>query len=945
MKRIYENPLETSENRLPQRPYYIPGGKSEYILLNGQWKFAFFSRDMDAPEEITYWDTTPVPSCWQLQGYEHPNYSNVNYPYPCDPPYVPDENPCGVYEREFTLEDVWGRVYFILEGVSSCGFVYVNGRYVGFTQGSHLQAEFDITDFVTTGSNTLWVKVLKWCCGSYLEDQDFLRFNGIFRDCYLLQRPAGHMRDVSLRTEDNQILVQTDAAADISVYDREGRCLAARENVQSAAFELENPVSWNAEKPYLYTVRFEREGEVITQKIGFRTIRISPKRELLINGVPVKLHGVNHHGTDPRRGWCQTEEELRRDLLLMKQLNINCVRTSHYPPSPVFLELCDELGLYVILETDIETHGFVRRYANVSYGYDIESEDWPGANPAWRKEFLERMERAVNRDRNHSSIIMWSTGNESGYGPNHEAMLKWLKGLGDGRLRHCEDACRKGDYQNVDVISNMYHDVATVSQMAENPETPLPIMLCEYSHAMGNGPGDVWDYNEVFDRYPNVIGGCVWEWADHTVIVDGVQKYGGDFPGELTHDGNFCCDGMVFSDRSLKAGSYEVKAAYQPMRTRYANGLLSITNRFDFTDFSECELVYTIETDGVIIDEKRVSMALPPHESKELTIPVPGKTCRYGMYLTCKLYHNGAVEATTQHQLENGYIPADSMHAAMTRESSSEVVFHGAEFRYVFSKRFGTFTSMCIGGEEQLTEPIRLTTWRAPTDNDQGMKVFWGSCNGENMDKLFSKVYDCCAAEGHVRVTGSLAGISRKPFMRYTQDISVDASGKIFVRLNGHVRENVVWLPRLGYEFTLPGKDMHFRYFGCGPMESYCDMRHGSTVGTYESSAEKEYVPYVRPQEHGNHTDVKLLEIGSMCFESDDPFECNVSAYSMAAIDRAEHTDELISDGKTHLRIDYKVSGIGSASCGPALADQYRLSEKQIDFQFALYPSSKNANI
>lgn len=412
------------------------------------------------------------------------------------------------------------------------------------------------------------------------------------------------MRDVSLRTEDNQILVQTDAAADISVYDREGRCLAARENVQSAAFELENPVSWNVEKPYLYTVRFEREGEVITQKIGFRTIRISPKRELLINGVPVKLHGVNHHDTDPRRGWCQTEEELRRDLLLMKQLNINCVRTSHYPPSPVFLELCDELGLYVILETDIETHGFVRRYANVSYGYDIESEDWPGANPAWRKEFLERMERAVNRDRNHSSIIMWSTGNESGYGPNHEAMLKWLKGLGDGRLRHCEDACRKGDYQNVDVISNMYHDVATVSQMAENPETPLPIMLCEYSHAMGNGPGDVWDYNEVFDRYPNVIGGCVWEWADHTVIVDGVQKYGGDFPGELTHDGNFCCDGMVFSDRSLKAGSYEVKAAYQPMRTRYANGLLSITNRFDFTDFSECELVYTIETDGVIIDEK-----------------------------------------------------------------------------------------------------------------------------------------------------------------------------------------------------------------------------------------------------------------------------------------------------------------------------------------------------
>mgnify|MGYP000337467754 FL=1 len=318
MIRVYEDTSKTSENRLPQRPYYIPGGKSAYTLLNGQWKFAFFSRDVDVPEKITRWDTIPVPSCWQLQGYEHPNYSNINYPYPCDPPYVPDENPCGIYERDFTLNAVWGRVYFVLEGVSSCGFVYVNGHYVGFTQGSHLQAEFDITDFVTAGKNTLRVKVLKWCCGSYLEDQDAFRYNGIFRDCYLLQRPKGHIRDISLWTEGNRILVQTDAAADISVSDREGRCLAVLKNGKSAEFELENPVLWNAEKPFLYTVRLERAGEVLTQKIGFRTIRTSPKCELLINGAPVKLHGVNHHDTDPRNGWCQTEEDLRRDLLLMK---------------------------------------------------------------------------------------------------------------------------------------------------------------------------------------------------------------------------------------------------------------------------------------------------------------------------------------------------------------------------------------------------------------------------------------------------------------------------------------------------------------------------------------------------------------------------------------------------------------------------------------------------
>lgn len=941
MMRVYENPLQTSENRRPQRPYYIPKGRSEYRLLNGDWKFAFFPRDIDVPENITLWDTIPVPSCWQLQGYENPNYSNINYPYPCDPPYAPDANPCGVYEREFDLEQVWGRVYFVLEGVASCAFVNVNGSYVGFTQGSHLQAEFDITPFVKAGTNTLRVKVLKWCCGSYLEDQDFFRFNGIFRDCYLLQRPENHIVDVDVTTEENRIRVRADRPADMTVFDREGKCLGRAADAAEAAFEIDSPILWNAEKPYLYTVKLERDGEVITQKIGFRTVRVSDKCELLINGVPVKLHGVNHHDTDPHKGWCQTEPELRRDLELMKQLNINCVRTSHYPPSPVFLELCDELGFYVILETDIETHGFLRRYANVEYHFDIESEDWPGTNPLWRKEHLERMERAVGRDKNHCSIIMWSTGNESGHGPNHIAMLEWLKSLNDGRLRHCEDASRKKDYRNTDVISNMYHDIPSVSQMAEDPDIRLPIMLCEYAHAMGNGPGDVWDYNEMFDRYPNVIGGCVWEWADHTVVVNGVQKYGGDFEGELTHEGNFCCDGMVFSDRSLKAGSYEVKAAYQPMRTAYADGVLTVTNRYDFTDFSECELVYTVEADGTVIAEKRMSMELAPHGTAEIPVSVDAPACRYGRYLTCRLYHNGEMAARTQHCLAQGGGIAAPKGRAATEEKPNEVIFSGEGFRYVFSKRFGTITSLVIDGAEQLAEPIRLTAWRAPTDNDRNIRFCWGSYNiwqGENLDKLFSKTYDCSVTGGGVRVEGSLAGVSRKPFFRYTLEVTVDAEGRISVNLKGDVRENVVYLPRLGFEFTLPEKNLPFRYFGRGPLESYCDLHHGSTVGMYESSAEGEYVPYVRPQEHGNHGDVRLLEIGKLRFESESAFACNVSAYSTEAIDRAEHTDELVSDGKTHVRVDYKVSGIGSNSCGPALMEQYRLSEKQISFGYVISP-------
>lgn len=381
------------------------------------------------------------------------------------------------------------------------------------------------------------------------------------------------------------------------------------------------------------------------------------------------------------------------------------------------------------------------------------------------------------------------------------------------------------------------------------------------------------------------------------------------------------------------------------MRTKYADGVLTVTNRFDYTNFSECELVHTIEADGNTVAEKQLKLRLAPHETAELPISVPAQGCRYGLYLTCKLYHSGELVAQTQHMLGDGEIPADERSTAAAEEKPYEVIFSGEGFRYEFSKQFGTFTSLVIAGEEQLAEPVRLTAWRAPTDNDRNIKLFWGSYNiwqGENLDKLFSKVYDCQVSEGCVRVAGSLSGVSRKPFFRYTLEISVDGGGRISVSLHGNVRENVVYLPRLGFELTLPEKDLPFRYYGCGPLESYRDQRHGSTVGMYESSAEREYVPYVRPQEHGNHVDVKLLEIGKMRFESKTAFECNVSAYSVDALDRAEHTDELVSDGRTHLRIDYKVSGIGSNSCGPELMKKYRFEEKQIAFGFIISPKKSS---
>ncbi len=939
--RKYENPRATSENRCAPRSYYIPGGKSEYHLLNGSWRFAYYSRDIDVPETIENWDTIPVPSCWQLHGYENPNYSNINYPYPCDPPYVPDDNPCGVYEREFELAEKWGKVYFVFEGVSSCAFLYVNGRYVGFTQGSHLQAEFDITDFVRAGSNTLRAKVLKWCCGSYLEDQDFFRYNGIFRDCYILQRPEGHIGDVEIIPNDRTIHIRLAGRANVKIWAGEA-LLTDSLMVDGFEFTPENPVLWNAEKPFLYRVQLERNGEKIELKTGLRKIEVSDEYALLINGVAVKLHGVNHHDTSAHRGWCQSDEELRKDLLLVKELNMNCVRTSHYPPTPKFIQMCDELGFYVICETDIETHGFLRRLPNVPYEFDVETNDWPCTKPEWKQEHIDRMRRMVEVFKNSPAVIIWSTGNESGHGANHVEMIRWTKQRDHTRLLHAEDANRKGQNYNVDIYSRMYSSLADLEHFAACDDIPMPVFLCEYSHAMGNGPGDVWDYNELFDKYPKLIGGCIWEWADHVVTVDGVQKYGGDFQGELTHDGNFCCDGLVFANRTLKAGSLEAKAAYQPIRTRYDNNILTVYNRLDFSNLDEYRFQYWIEVDGAKQEEFETVLSVLPHTSAELEIPYTEAACRYGAYLNTRLYQGDREVAHTQHELPCNVIKEAEQPRTELTEDEGYIYAEGSGFRYTFSKHYGMFISLIVGGAEQLAGKPVLSACRAPTDNDRNIRFRWlqlDEWQGENLDKSSVKVYDCRIEDNAILVSGSLSGISRAPLLRFVQKLEISEDGMIGVTLRGTVRKDAIWLPRLGFEWQLPGDHSAFTYYGNGPVESYRDLCHAGYIGLHESNAASEYVHYVRPQEHGNHTAVKMLRIGSLEFRADDRLEINVSRYSTAALLKAEHTDELAADGKTHLRIDYKVSGIGSNSCGPELEKEYRLAEKEIRFAFSIHPT------
>lgn len=947
--RRYEDLTKISENRLRQRAYYIPEGAK--ICLNGEWNFKYFDCDYEEGYVQKPWDKINVPSCWQMCGYDNPNYANMAYPYPYDPPYVPRDNPMGIYKREFEIKDTEKNTYIVFEGVSSCLELYVNDKYVGYSQGSHLQAEFDITEFVKKGTNTVLAKVRKWCSGSYIEDQDFFRFNGIFRDVYLLSRPKGHIVDIDITTNKNTINVVFEGEAKVSLFDREKNLLSEKNAKDKVKFDVKNPVLWNAEKPYLYEVVFEYKSEIIRQKIGFVKYEIGKDKQFLVNGVEVKLKGVNHHDTNAKTGWTQSFEDMKEDLVLMKKLNINTIRTSHYPPHPKFLELCDEFGFYVMLETDLEIHGTTSREAGgVGWDYQKNPDMWTCQRPDWKESYVERMERAYGRDKNHTCIFSWSTGNESGHGENHYEMIKFLRKHDKKRLVHSEDASKsklahpeaKKDYSGrTDIYSRMYINPVAVEEIGKDDSFPQPYFLCEYSHAMGNGPGDVRDYWDVIYKYKKLIGGCVWEWADHVVLDKGKAKYGGDFEGEMTNDGNFCVDGMVFYDRTLKAGSLEVKAAYQNMDVTLNGDEICVLNRFDFTNLSEYTFVCQTKVDGKIIEEQIHNLDLEPKNTAKIKIKLP-KECTLGAFVRCTLVDKYGYEiAQKQIELPVKKIKQEqNAKLADYSEDNNFIVFSGEKFKYTFSKYKGTFVSLVKDGKEQLVSPIRITSVRAPIDNERYVKNKWVWANvweGENLDRQFDKVYDVKFDGKIITVTGSLAGVSRTPYFRFETKYSVNEKGHIDVELSGKIKENCYWLQRLGFEIKTNYKKSNFRYFGMGPYESYCDMNGASFVDWHESSADKEYVNYVKPQEHGNHYKTKVLQMkGGLCFEAKTDMEINVSHYNSHILMNAKHNFELVKDKATNIRIDYKNSGIGSWSCGPELAQKYKLCEKDIHFGFII---------
>lgn len=697
----YENLHILHENTMPDRNYYIPAGKAystsldardhsdRVQFLNGTWKFRYYDSIYNLQDEfysegydVSGFDDIPVPSVWQMHGYDYHQYTNVRYPFAFDPPYVPKDNPCGAYVTDFDYDQNEDAplAHLNFEGVDSCFYVWLNGRYVGYSQVSHSTSEFDITEFIRNGSNRLCVLVLKWCDGSYLEDQDKFRMSGIFRDVYILKRPAGSVFDYFIRTSCDDIKnptkadviidfttftgyasgakpeagvgkgVDSDINIEVTILDADGRicssgcvkceiCVQGDANTNadegktaasssSITLSIDSPVLWNAEKPYLYTVIIRCAGEVITDRIGIREITIENKI-VYINGMPIKFHGVNRHDSDPVTGFTISREQIIRDMSLMKQHNVNAIRTSHYPNVPYFYELCDEYGFYVIDEADIEAHGPSELfYSDNSWENKAARWNEPIANnPEFCESILDRIRRCIIRDKNRASVVIWSMGNESAYGVTFEEALAWVKSYDSSRLTHYEsaqytDGKRKYDYSNLDLYSRMY---PSISEMAEyiDGDGDKPYILCEYCHAMGNGPGDLEDYFQFFDTHETTCGGFVWEWCDHAIYrgkaANGkaMYAYGGD-NGETIHDGNFCMDGLVYPDRRPHTGLLEFKNINRPVRiTGYdeTNGVLTLHNYMDFTDIRDyLTMSYEVTCDGQVITSGDIDVpSVAPH--------------------------------------------------------------------------------------------------------------------------------------------------------------------------------------------------------------------------------------------------------------------------------------------------------------------------------------------
>ena len=968
------------------RAYFIPYGSSldapamqreksdRFLLLSGPWSFSYYESVQLVPDDIVEagrdisgWKTIPVPSNWQLHGYDAPQYLNTSYPFPVDPPFVPVDNPAGVYARDFELNGEWDglKKYIIFEGVDACFYLYVNGQFAGYSQVAHMTSEFEISRFLQPGKNRLTVVVLKWCDGSYLECQDKFRMSGIFRDVYLLARPMGHLEDVQIETKlapdyrsadlifQLSMLNPEDAA--ITVTDPDGVFLGRVQPDENgrAVCRVESPILWSAETPELYSILIEAAGECIPEQVGIREIRID-KGVVKCNGRAVKFKGVNRHDFDTKHGFAVPVSGMIEDLIQMKRHNINAIRTSHYPNDPRFLQLCDRYGFYVIDEADIETHGI--------WDMDRLSDD-----PVWEEAYLDRISRMVERDKNRPSIFCWSMGNESGFGCNHVAGLRWTEERDPSRITHYEGhAWQEENGREWDVIpqvcSRMYADPAWCKNYCENG-LERPLVLCEYSHAMGNGPGDLKDYWDVIYSHDRFCGGFVWEWYNHGLYMgttaDGKPKYGygGDF-GEIHHDGNFCCDGLVSPERQPMPGLVEYKYVIQPAKVEAldaAKGIFRVHNLYDFTYLSRLECFWEITRDGETVQAGSLgALSIPPQRSDvvELDYTLPSDGRCFIRFSFRQMAENAAVPAGLEMAAAQFELPTEEkLHPAClpdtlltVSEDERYIKVAGDGFVYTFDKKAAAFSSLEAGGVSLLRHPMDFRVWRAPTDNDGSVRREW---QGVGLDAAYTRVYDCNWEQGEncVAINADFALLSDT----FTKQIEasarwrVNTAGEIRLSTDVHIGERVKFLPRFGLRMALDKSYDRISYFGFGPHDSYIDRHIASYRGLFEGTVREQLTDYIRPQECGNHYKTEWAAVRNdkgqgLLLVQRDGFDFQALPYTAEELDQAGHNFRLPPVDKTVISADYRQSGVGSNSCGPRLDEKYQLKEKEFTLELTLRP-------
>ncbi|MDU8924826.1 glycoside hydrolase family 2 TIM barrel-domain containing protein [Pasteurellaceae bacterium LIM206] len=1006
----FQDPSILHINTTPHHAYFIPYANEEsavsnnrensdfFTSLNGDWDFAYFASYYDLPKDFLYQPFTrqiSVPSNWQTQGYDQHQYTNINYPFPFDPPFVPQQNPCGVYHRTFALNRKSDKRYLLnFEGVDSCLFVYVNHQFAGYSQISHSTSEFDISDFVRRGENHLHIVVLKWCDGSYLEDQDKFRMSGIFRDVYLLERDSQYLQDLFIRSE----LAEDLASAVLSVqvlfaharqgnpditwqlHAPNGTLLTRGQNNQGFEFHLTDPLLWNAEQPNLYRLTLQYGNEVICQRIGLRRVEIK-NGVFYFNRQPIKFKGVNRHDSDPATGYAITPTQAMADLALMKQHNINAIRTAHYPNAPWFTELCDQYGFYVIAESDIESHGTNAVYVEIpeinilsAHKNKVDHEQirqqvidnfcYLARDPQWKAAILDRTYANIERDKNRTSVIIWSLGNESGYGENFEAAAEWVKQRDSSRPVHYENAIfqhseHQNDWSNLDFHSEMYAGTEEIEEYFSQPQS-RPYLLCEYTHAMGNSCGDAEDYWQTMQKHKGACGGFVWEWCDHApYMANGRFGYGGDF-NDSPNDGNFCVDGLVSPTREPHSSLLELKNVNRPVRAAFTNGSITLTNYFDFTVLGQTLTVhYRLSENGEIRSEGVFDeLNVLPQQTTELPLTLPQDNGnlwlldltyrqKHGNDLVAKGHILGVdqINLFDRHALPKLPSPRHTAQFQLIQDEQQLMVQcvdqTGKQWRYLFDKLTGTLNQVTQNGRALFDQPAEFNIWRAPTDNDGLIKTQWIAAG---YHQAYSRVYDIRIDEtsDYVDIVAQcgLVATSKARIISFELHYRVSADGQLNVKISAKKAPHLPYLPRFGLRFWLTKDFQQTEFFGYGGGESYVDKHHAAQLGFYQTTPRQNHVDYLKPQENGSHYGCSWLAVASgqtrLAVRAEQPFSFNLSPYSQEELTAKKHNYELVESDSTLLCIDYKMSGIGSNSCGPSLKSPYRLNETAWIWEFML---------